>query len=380
MKKKLSPYWWCQIGGWGAYCLLGIALALFAKRSAFIPSFIPILFLIPALGIPITHVMRSFLIKSKLLQLNVLKQSIFILLTTVFFAFIYSVIIVSALKVFQWGKFSTGYSFLKEIVEQSSYYFWVLLIWNTVYFFYHYVKKSHREEIERIRLENELQLQKLESKKQLADLEMQALRAQMSPHFIFNSLNSISRFILKNQRIEANDYLTKFSRLIRLVLHNSAMPTVKLANELNNLQLYVELECLRFDKKIVYEFQCDPDLDIELIEIPPLLLQPYIENAIWHGLMLKKEEGHLWIRIEQKEQYLVCSVTDDGIGRKKAAELKNASAITHKSIGMNITAKRIAMIQKMDGENKSVEIRDLVDKNGCAAGTEVVLRIPVIMS
>jgi LytS/YehU family sensor histidine kinase len=195
-------------------------------------------------------------------------------------------------------------------------------------------------------------------KQQKTELEMQVLRTQMNPHFIFNSLNSISRFILKNQRIEANDYLTKFSKLIRMILHNSAMPTVKLANELNVLQLYLELECLRFDKKIMYEFQCDPDLDAELIEIPPLLLQPYIENAIWHGLMQKKEEGHLWIKIEQKGQYLVCTITDNGIGRKMADELKNVSVTKSKSMGMNTTSSRIALLNQSKQSRSDVKIID----------------------
>jgi len=384
MKKRLSSYWLCQISGWTAYCLLGTTLLIFAKRSAFIPGVVHLILLTPAVGILITHVMRSFLIKSKLLKLNVLKQSIFILLTTVFFAFIYSAIIESVLKIFQWTTLSTHRSFLFKIVKHSSYYFWILLIWNTVYFFYHYVTKSHLEEIERIRLENELQIQKLESEKtttellqQTIELKMQALRAQMNPHFIFNSLNSISRFILKNQRLEANDYLTKFSKLIRMILQNSAMPTVKLANELNTLQLYLDLECLRFDKKIMYEFQFDPDLDTELIEIPPLLLQPYIENAIWHGLMLKKEAGHLWIKIEQKGLYLVCTITDDGIGRKKATELKTASDATHRSMGINITSNRIALLNQSKQLRSDIKIIDLVSKDDSPAGTQVIINLPL---
>ena len=162
-----------------------------------------------------------------------------------------------------------------------------------------------------------------------------------------------------------------------MILQNSAMPTVKLTHELNTLQLYLELECLRFDKKIMYEFQCDPDLDTELIEIPPLLLQPYIENAIWHGLTLKKEEGHLWIRIEQKEKYLVCTITDDGIGRKKAAELKNASATAHKSIGLNITANRIALLNQSKQLRSDVKIVDLVLEDGSPEGTQVIINLPL---
>ena len=128
----------------------------------------------------------------------------------------------------------------------------------------------------------------------------------------------------------------------------------------------------------MYEFQCDPDLDTELIEIPPLLLQPYVENAIHHGLMLKKERGHLWIEIKQKEQYLVCSITDDGIGRKKAAELKNATAATHKSMSMNITASRIALLNQSKQLKSDVKIVDLVLEDGTPGGTQVIINLPLI--
>jgi sensor histidine kinase YesM len=259
----------------------------------------------------------------------------------------------------------------------------VMLIIAFVLFRNMLLKRKNEKHLREL-AENELQIQKLETEKtktellqQAAELKMQALQAQMNPHFIFNSLNSISRFILKNQRIEANDYLTKFSRLIRLTLQNSAMSTVKLKNELNILQLYLELECLRFGKKIMYEFQYDPDLETELIEIPPLLLQPYIENAIWHGLMLKKEEGHLGIKIEQLEQYLVCTITDDGIGRKKAAELKNTAAATHKSMGMNITANRIALLNQSKQLRSDVQIIDLVLEDGSPGGTQVIINLPL---
>ena len=121
---------------------------------------------------------------------------------------------------------------------------------------------------------------------------------------------------------------------------------------------------------------CDPDLDTDFIQVTPMLLQPFVENAIWHGLMNKEGEGHVWINIDQEDSTLLCTIADDGIGRKKAAQLENKSG-KHKSMGMKITESRIAMAQKMNGENKSVEIKDLVDADGNAAGTEVVLKIPV---
>jgi len=135
------------------------------------------------------------------------------------------------------------------------------------------------------------------------------------------------------------------------------------------------LERLRCEEKFSFKIKCDPQLDVDFIQVPPMLLQPFVENAIWHGLMNKESEGHLWINIDQQDSTIICTITDDGIGRKKAAEMKNKSG-THKSMGMKITESRIAMMQKMNGDGKSIEIKDLVDADGSAAGTEVVLKIP----
>ena len=382
MKKGLSAYWWCQIVGWSIFIVLPL-LRIPKSAHDYIWDFVLLYFLMALIGMFISHLMRLFIVKTRILQSNFFRQMVYILLTTLFFAFIYALLFVACVGVLHWWR----EMFARYIQENG---ITLLLVastvgscfplggWNAIYFVYHHIRKSQKEQIEKIHLENELQLQKLESEKQLAELEMQALRAQMNPHFIFNSLNSISRFILKNQRIEANDYLTKFSKLIRMILQNSSMPTVKLANELNILQLYLELECLRFDKKIMYEFQCDPDLDAELIKIPPLLLQPYIENAIWHGLMLKKEEGHLWIKIKQEEKYLVCSVIDDGIGRRKSAEMKNTSTTTHKSMGMNITSNRIALLNQSEQLRSDIKIIDLVLGDGRPGGTHVIINLPLI--
>ncbi|HEX8279550.1 MAG TPA: histidine kinase, partial [Segetibacter sp.] len=179
--------------------------------------------------------------------------------------------------------------------------------------------EKHRREL----AENELQIQKLETERtkaelqqQATQLQMQALRAQMNPHFIFNSLNSINRFILKKQSREAAGYLTKFARLIRMILNNSANATVTLSEDLAALELYMELESLRFDQKFIYKVQIDPDVDANFIQIPPMLLQPFVENAIWHGLMLKKGEGHLWVNIIHEDLMLICTITDNGIGRE----------------------------------------------------------------
>lgn len=237
---------------------------------------------------------------------------------------------------------------------------------------------------EKQRLEYNLELQKMESEKakaelqqQTTELEMQALRAQMNPHFIFNSLNSINRFILQNNKVQASECLTRFSRLVRLILQNSQSPFITLESELESLQLYLDLERVRFNDHFNYCIGIDKELDVAGLKVPPLIIQPYVENAIWHGLMHKEEKGHLQIELYEEKNLLCCKVTDDGVGRKKAMEQKSKSASAHRSMGMQITANRIAMLQKETGINTLIKITDLVLPDGRAAGTEVLLKIPV---
>ena len=206
---------------------------------------------------------------------------------------------------------------------------------------------------------------------------MQALRAQMNPHFIFNSLNAINMFILENNKLQASEYLAKFSKLVRLILQNSQEAFIALEKELEALRLYLELESLRFEQKFLYTISVDDEVDTAVLKVPPLIIQPYAENAIWHGLMHKKERGHLEIQLYRSENVLYCKIIDDGIGRQKAAELKNKSKSENKSMGMRITANRIARLQKNQNE-VSILISDLILPDGNAGGTEVLLKIPVV--
>jgi len=210
-----------------------------------------------------------------------------------------------------------------------------------------------------------------------SELEMQALRAQMNPHFIFNSLNSINRFILQNDKLQASEYLTKFSKLVRLILQNSQSTLIPLESELEALELYLELEALRFNHHFGYKINVEDNLDASVVKVPPLIIQPYAENAIWHGFMHKEEKGYLEIEIVQQEEELLCKITDNGIGRKKAMELKSISAPAHKSMGMRITADRIAILQQKKQRDSYFSVNDLVLPDGSVAGTEVLLKIPL---
>jgi len=230
--------------------------------------------------------------------------------------------------------------------------------------------------------ENELQIQKLESEKtkselqhQASELEMQALRSQMNPHFIFNCLSSINRFILKNKTEEASDYLTKFSRLIRMVLNNSKCAFISLEDELETLRLYLEMERLRFKNSFDYSFSYKNAVDVGNIFIPPLLLQPFAENAIWHGLMHKQEKGFLNFDFSTEEKFLMCIISDNGVGREQAELLKSKSVEKQKSMGLKITKERLSLLNDNSNEQTFFTIEDMTDENGNATGTRVHLKI-----
>ena len=233
------------------------------------------------------------------------------------------------------------------------------------------LQEKFRLQVERADREKKLS----ELQNRTSQLEMHALRAQMNPHFLFNSLNSINRFIIQNNTDQASAYLTKFSRLMRLILQNSQNELVPLENELDALKLYLELEAVRFDHHFTYQIKIDEHLDVGAVKVPPLIIQPYAENAIWHGLMHKEEKGHLLIEILKEENFLIFKIIDDGIGRRKAAELKSKSASTHKSMGMQITADRISNMKQKNPNQNYIQIKDLVLADGTPAGTSVEIKI-----
>ena len=216
----------------------------------------------------------------------------------------------------------------------------------------------------------------METKQQMADIEMQALRAQMNPHFIFNCLNSINRYIVKSDQATASLYLTRFAKLIRLILDNSNSKTVTLSNELEALKLYIEMESIRFEKQFTYSIEVAPDVHPDHVYVPPLIIQPYVENAIWHGLLHKEEAGVLKVSVTRKSPMLLeCVIEDNGVGRAKARELKSKSASAGKSLGMKLTESRLALLNKHADWNAAVEIIDLHHPDGTPAGTRVVLRV-----
>lgn len=213
-------------------------------------------------------------------------------------------------------------------------------------------------------------------KQQLSDLEMKALRAQMNPHFIFNSMNSINRMILSGDNDHASLYLTKFSKLIRLMLQNSEHQTVRLEDELAMLETYIQLENMRFKGKISYRISIDEGIDKANTLVPSMVLQPFIENAIWHGLMHKEGEGFISITIGESGDVLRCVIEDNGVGREKALELQEKTVLNRKSMGLQITEERLSLLNRKE-LRQLIRITDLKDPINRAAGTRVDINIPI---
>ncbi len=235
---------------------------------------------------------------------------------------------------------------------------------------------SYKKRIATIRKEES---EKNSLKQRITEIEMTALRAQMNPHFIFNCLNSINRFILVHDTEAASEYLTKFSRLIRMILDGSREDFITLDKEIDALRLYIEMESMRFQDSFEWRIDVDTNVQKENIMLPPLLLQPYVENAIWHGLMqaplgLAKK---LTIRVLQNEIGVVIEIQDNGIGRNKAQEIKSKDGNAHKSHGIALTNERLNLMEKMKRVKTNIVIEDISDLDQKASGTKVTILISI---
>ena len=231
-----------------------------------------------------------------------------------------------------------------------------------------------------VKAQRELEIE--EKEKRLSDLRnqisytrQQALQAQMNPHFIFNCLNSINGFILQNDVGTASTFLIKFSKLIRLILEHSNEKSITLQSELDALKLYIDMEALRFGKKFSSEIVVDTDVMPDAVRVPPLILQPFVENAIWHGLLHKESNGRLTVSVRQKDDLLECVIEDNGVGRQASAEAKPKNYSGRKSLGLKLTTERLALLNSEGNSESCVRVEDLKDETGVALGTRVTIRI-----
>jgi ligand-binding sensor domain-containing protein len=229
----------------------------------------------------------------------------------------------------------------------------------------------------RIRIAEEKEALRLMHTKEIAEVEMKALRAQINPHFLFNSLNSINSYILKNDNKLASKYLVKFSQLVRNILNNSSSPYITLKEELNTIELYMHIEGMRFNNQFSYIVHVEEDINTANILIPSLLLQPYVENAIWHGLLHKEGDKNITIRVNKETRETVCiEIDDNGVGRKMAAFIEQKPK-QRKSFGMQLGESRLKWMNNGQNANSSVQVIDKVDASQQGTGTIIKIIIPI---
>ncbi len=237
-------------------------------------------------------------------------------------------------------------------------------------------------QLQRIHAEEDKQkaeIEVLKNKQKATESRLQSLRLQMNPHFLFNALNSIQQMILANEEMVATKYLSRFSKLLRSILVHSDRESITLREELEILKLYVELESVRFKEAFTYSIECDEEIDTDEVKIPTLLIQPFVENAIWHGLMHKEGMRHLHIQFTDGGDHVLCVVQDNGIGRDKAREMKLATGQgkQHTSKGIAVSMERLEAMQKNGGPPGTLHIVDLKDEHGLPNGTRVEIKIPI---
>lgn len=217
-----------------------------------------------------------------------------------------------------------------------------------------------------------------EMNRKISEITQANLRQQMNPHFIFNTLNSIQYYMYQHDKLATNTYLTKFSSLMRKVLENSQHTSILLRDELEALKLYLELEMIRFKDRFDYEIKVDEEIDPLLYKVPTMLIQPYVENSIGHGLMPCEGKGLVKISLKLENEYISCSIEDNGIGRDASLQNKKKNEINHSSLGTQIVSSRLELVNTLYGTNLKTTYTDLKNGEGEAEGTRVEIQIPII--
>lgn len=251
----------------------------------------------------------------------------------------------------------------------------ILILFSSLMF---YGRNNAKKKAELISLELKETQKRLALEKQYRHSELKALKAQMDPHFIFNALNSIQEYIILNQKNLASDYLGKFADLMRKYLNHSDKRAITLSEEVDCLQMYLELEAIRFEEKLEYSITVDNTLNTEEAVIPTMLIQPYVENALKHGLLHKKNNKKLLISLSKfpEKQVLICIIEDNGVGRKKAEEFNSKRSILHRSFATKATESRLKLLNYGREKQIGIVYEDLINNTGIGVGTKVIISIP----
>ena len=365
MKLTISTYWKCQLIGWGSYSLYIFLIDLIVNPGG---SIILIRgFVMGLAGLLFTHVLRWLFKRLGILEKTFSRQVLYLLLLNIVINFFTAIFIASMFDAvgLRGTNRPPGFATPPFFRFAFNFYWQVLLLttaWTAVYFFVQYTRKIKKAENEKA----DLKIKLLES-------EARALRAQMNPHFIFNCLNSIKALINKNENDKAVNYLTVFSRLILSLFHNSDKREVGLYEELETCKLYTQLEKMRFGDKVDFVFDIDGSINLKNFRVPALIIQPFIENAIWHGLVPKESGGKILVSAKENKDIIHCTIDDDGIGRKLSQQYKNHYESTYQSKGIRLTRSRLELDKMLNNRDNMIDITDKTNINGKPAGTRITL-------
>ncbi len=333
MMRRIPAYWWCQLLGWSTYCLVYTFFYL-TIRTKPQPNFFPVLFIDAGYGFLITHFMRTLIKDWRLLAYPLQKQISYLFLTTIFFAFVYAYVsVITEVKFNLEPETMREYSVFNKTMRNSFGTFLFLLIWNLIYFTYHYVMKSRREQLDKMRLESTVK-----------ELQLKTIKAHINPHFIFNALNSIRALVDENPT-RARTAITELSNILRSSMRADSTETTPLEKELNIVKDYLALEHIRFEDRLKVEYDIDEDtLDQQ---VPPMMLQTLVENAIKHGISKRLEGGVVKIISDFKDDYHELIVQNTGL-------LQDTS--NPEGFGLVSTKNRINLVY---GSKASFEIRSV---------------------
>jgi len=365
---KNKKYWICQFTGWGLFALINIFFGALYSRISY--EFWIRLMTFMGTGLLFSHLIRILIKKTNILKKPFIHQIINSIIIIIFFATLSGVVSFWLNKYFNvLNATERQFSAFKTILGGSFSLGLLFGIWSCLYFLYHYVQGIRREE-----------KQKIEAQKNLLELEAKALRAQMNPHFIFNCLNSIKTLIQEDKKEISVNYLTTFSKLIRTLFNNADKKEINLYDEIETCKLYLKLESMRFDAKFSYSVIIDPVLDLKSIQVPALIIQPFIENSIIHGIVPKDSGGHLEVSVLRKDNSIDIIIDDNGIGREASVQNKSLIGLVHQSKGVYLTQSRLALDNLITRRQAALEIVDKKSENGIPEGTRAILTFKQQMS
>lgn len=365
--KNISWYWKCQLAGWTLIYIYTTFIGLL--NNVPLKNMIPVYVIFVVVGIFLSHLMKNIIERLQILQKFIFYQLCWILISTIVLSILFTFttgFIIASLnsRNFVYLISHANRSLIREIIIYLGAYGLIFLVWNLSYFGYHYLQKAKKEE--RLKFNRE---------RELLEMEAKALRAQMNPHFMFNCLNSIKSLIQQNENDKSVTYLTTFSKLIRNLLNNADKKEISLHDEIETCKLYLQLESMRFEARLYYTVYLDKQLDLKSIQIPALIIQPFIENAIWHGIVPRSIGGKVLLNVLQRDEFIEVVIDDNGIGREASVQNKSVSGLTHQSKGVNLTQLRLELNNLLQLRQASLEIIDKKDNLGIATGTTVVIKI-----